>query len=436
MTLKFAASVTAFMAAMAVAAPQPFAAEFTRIVGAAYPDAKFQMEADVPFVGLYQWSRITREYNRQYPPIDALGLDFAESEYLLIPRLDIGLYRDLELYLKFPVVIQWVKTVSMDPSTKGYTSFTLNRQNRPGMQPSDAIVNVSGQSSRSGFGDMSVGLRYAIFNDQRPNHTLNRDKNSTTDPVWWDDTVATWIVDFEYTAPTGSQIDPTSPNGGVGRKNHVLTFSTSASKRFRYADPYFGIFYSLPIPVDKDDPAIINAGQRGGFVVGTEIIPYEDHKAGHKFAFDLRMGATYVGNAGREQNEMSEFFPGKSFFQKDDKGNYVYDSTGYPIIANSKDFGRLKATEQFLEITGQLGLYFVAAKYFKFSSYVGFGHNTLHFLTCDDLGVDKNGDGKINPGDGDTLNPNYEAELDQRGNRFRLADTFNMFWSVTLTGQF
>lgn len=415
------------------------AAQYTKVVGAFYEDAPFQANVDLLFQGFYRKATITREFNNGAQLIDATNMDYSEAIYTLTPRLDIGVFRDIEIFATFPVVVSWSKDVSLSADSQGWKRFTLNRQNKPGNTAADSIVMVPGSSSRSGYGDMTVGFRWAIFNDQRPNHILGRDKEAKT--LWWDDTIATWLLGFEYTAPTGSQIDPAVPNGGPGRKAQVLTFTTAFSKRFRYLDPYFGVFYSLPFtvgPSSKSDPKYydyIHPGMKGGFSIGTEIIPYEDIKEGHKFGVDFRIGALFVSDADLEHSEMAEFFPSGAFFKKDDKGAYVLDADGNPQI-DKKDYGRLTATEQYVEFMGQFGLYFVAARYFKFATNLGFGHDTLHYLTYDKIGVDKSGNGIVSATEGDELNPSYEAELDQRGKRIRLSDSFLIFWNVCLTGQF
>jgi hypothetical protein len=432
--------LTTLCAAILAAAAPADAAQYTKVVGAFYDDAPFQANVDLFFQGWYKRSSITREYNKGTAMIDAANLAYAEDLYTLVPRLDIGVFRDLEIFVTFPVVLSWTKDLSLDSSTNGMKQFTLNRQNLPNRKEEDAIVKVPGAMDRSGYGDMTVGFKWAIFNDQRPNHVLERDKDAGT--LWWDDTTATWLIAFEYTIPTGSQIDPAVPNGGPGKKVQVLTFSTAFSKRFRYLDPYFGVFYSLPFsvgPGSDTDPKYydyIRPGHKGGFNVGTEIIPYEDHKEGHKFGVDFRLGTIFVSDAQVDHSEMAEFLPGESFFKKDENGEYERDDEGFPVIDKPNDFGRLTATEQYVEFLGQFGLYFVAAKYFKFATNIGFGHDTLHYLTFDKIGTDRNNNGIVSKAEGDIVNPAYEAELDQRGKRLRLSDTFIFFWNICMTGQF
>ena len=422
------------------------AAEFTRVVGAFYNDDPFQADVDVTIEGFQKWGTVTREYNVNGTMIDAAGLSYSESMFTLVPRADIGIFKGLEIFFEFPVVMQWTREVSLDQSIKRdaggrYTNFTMNRENQPNYTKSDWIVNGAGSVSRSGFGDMSVGVRWAVFNDQRPTYTLKREKDSKDNPIWWDDTLATWILEFMYTAPTGTRIVPAG-NSGVGLGAHQFTFSTALSKRFRYMDPYFGISSCFQVSQGPDDPSQISyykyvrPGQVGSMIVGTEIIPYEKHALGYKVALDIRFGMKYISGGDSDYTEMADFFPGTTFFQKDASGNYVRDSNGYPIIQNPTDFGRLTGREQYLQFYGGIGFYFIAAKYFKLSTSVDLGHDTLHFITFDPIGIDKNGNGRFNPAEGDVPNPNYEGELDQRGYRFRIMDTFLISWSVMLSGQF
>jgi hypothetical protein len=407
------------------------------VVGSFYEDKPFMADVDMAFQGFHRWGTLTREYQDGASLLDATNLDFQESVITMVPRLDIGIYRDLELFATFPVVLLWSREWNFNPSTNAYSRFTMNRHNMPGQPASDAIVKPQGGARHWGYGDMTVGVRWAIYNDQRPTHTLDRDKESGR--IWWDDTIATWLVEFAYTAPTGNAIDAAEYSSGPGKKAHLLSFGTAVSKRFRLADPYIGLFYQFPLPTctgDKNSPdyrTCIRPGQRGSMTLGTEIIPFENHKAGNKVAIDIRLGATYVSDADLEYSEAADLLPGWSFFVKKPDGSYVLDADGYPKVdPANRTFGRLTATEQYLELVGWLGLNANIVKYVRLSTYIGFGHDTLHYLTYDKIGSGDGG-GYISSTES---NPLYETELDERGKRTRLADTFLLFWTVSLAGQF
>lgn len=153
---------------------------------------------------------------------------------------------------------------------------------------------------RGGFAEPSIGLHWAMFNDQR------------------DDTKATLLLGLDYTMP----IVPiaTSENDAVGRGMHELKFRLASSKKFKWIEPYFGLEYLLPFasansPIGKVDPE--NQGQvftrppmRGDFTIGTEFIPYENPKTGARYAIDLRFSFGYISE-GRDYSPLFDHL-GKS----------------------------------------------------------------------------------------------------------------------------
>jgi hypothetical protein len=411
-----------------------YASNYTKVAGAFYEDDPFDANIDIFFQGFYKNSTITREFldKNRGKIIDAKNLDYNETYYLLSPKLEIGVYKDLEVYAVFPIYITYEKSIDFATQT-GWKQITLNKENKyygdTKEDPNRIIRNIPDKAVRGGFGDMSVGIKWAPFYDQKPYHILNRDKSR----LHWDDTMATWVLGFEYTIPTGARYDlneqATSSNkGDIGKKIQILSFWTAFSKRFEYVDPYFGVFYNLPLTTSN---SLISGSHRAGFDIGTEIIPYEDVQLGNKFTFDFRLSAAFVSNAEKAYSEIAEFLPN---FKKDSDGNYILGEDGLPIIDS---WGRVTATEQYFEFRGTFGISFVVSKYLRLMSNVGFGHDTWHFITyANSCSEDRNNNGRCSKDEGDIPNPVYEPILDQRGNRFRIADTLIIFWNASLTGQF
>lgn len=413
---------------------QAFASNYTKVAGAFYEDDPFDANIEIFFQGFYKSSTITREFldKNKGIVIDAKNLDYNETYYLLSPKLEIGVFRDLELYTILPIYLSYEKSINF-ATQSGWKQITMNKTNtyygQTTPDPNRIIRNIPDKAVRGGFGDMSVGIKWAPFYDQKPYNILKRDKGKLN----WDDTMATWVLGLEYIIPTGARYDldeqATSSNkGDIGKKLQILSFWTAFSKRFEYVDPYFGVFYNLPLTISS---SLISGSHRAGFDIGTEIIPYEDVQLGNKFSFDFRLSASFVSNADKAYSEVAEFLPN---FKKDQDGKYINGNDGLPII---ESWGRVTATEQYFEFRGIFGLSFVVAKYLRLMSNVGFGHDTWHFLTfANSCSNDKNNNGRCSPDEGDIPNPVYDSILDQRGNRFKIADTFIIFWNVSATGQF
>lgn len=138
-------------------------------------------------------------------------------------RASVGLYRDLELHFTIPLVLSETFRSSLTPEAKKDGSSL--RQD--GVVSADEIT----RQRTSILGDMQLGIQWGIFNDHRDPH------------------VATWVIGFTWTMPTGWVWNPNDPNtllngGGVGRGAHVLTFHTALSKRISIFEPYVKIWYS------------------------------------------------------------------------------------------------------------------------------------------------------------------------------------------------
>src|SRR5690606_30310516 len=115
---------------------------------------------------------------------------------------------------------------------------------------------------RSGFAEPSVGIHWAPFNDER------------------DDTKATLLIVMDYVMP----IVPIArqDNDAVGQGVHELQWKVTASKRFDWIEPYFGMQYFLPFastdsplrPIDDREnigQVITRPPQRALITLGTEF---------------------------------------------------------------------------------------------------------------------------------------------------------------------
>ena len=125
--------------------------------------------------------------------------------------------------------------------------------------------------------------------------------------------------------------------GAIGDKLHRYTWSTSISKKLKFVEPYFELWYTLPwkgpgFYTNCDNPNDLNMGRAencgipgspwtrdetgirpphtGGFVFGTELTIFERPERFQRVVLDLRGWGTYVSE-GRYYNEMSDLMPSK-----------------------------------------------------------------------------------------------------------------------------
>lgn len=408
-----------------VAATEVAAAEFTRVASSFETDKPFGMFLDVAFDRTQTRGKITREWYQDGKITDVTELRYTGIDTRMNIDAHLGLYRDLEFYFQLPIVF------AQDRSW-GYAFGTTDQNSTLGRNCIDAAGNAlpapsnpsnpgpntctpgngtgrvfaggdGSKSFRGGLGDLSFGLAYAIFNEKR------------------DDTKPTWVMRFTYTAPSASVLDPSAPTsetarGAIGERVHRYTFATQLSKRVGYADPYFGLHYTLPWvgpgaysncskPSASNQGAPENCNQgawsltetgirpahTGGFVFGAELVPFERVDAHQKIAFDFRGWLTYVSE-GRYYNELSDLN------------------------------GKLNYTSDYAQLGAHLGLVAHAAEFFRLTAYASLAYNTEHFLTNEGVGLD--GSGK--PGIIDQpveRNPNYDWRMDRTSRRFRIEET-------------
>lgn len=424
--------------ALLLLAPLAHGAEVTRIASSGDPDHPFGFFLDAAFERTQHRGKITREWYQSGTNVDVDELRFQHLDTRLNLDAYIGLYQDLQFHFQLPIVFQddraWGFAGGTDP---GNTTLYRNCLNPDGSTPTDGTcpapgsgsgrlftVDENAKSFRSGLGNLTFGLAYAFFKTER------------------DDTKPTWVVSFDYTAPTAPVLNPSAgtsnaSRGTLGDKVHRYKFATTISKRISIADPYFGLWYTLPwlgpgyySNCDDASPSRMgrpdNCGvgmtspsgrQRawsrdqtglqpphtGGFFFGSEIVVFENPRLSQKVAFDLRGFMTYTAE-GRVYNELSDLF------------------------------GKLLYTQDHLTLGGHLGFTARAAEYVHLKAYAKLAYDTEHFLTREEPGEDFNENGSVDfTSEPREINPNYDWRIDHPGRRFRISEQviFNVYVAAT-----
>ena len=247
------------------------AAEVTRVVTAFDDDNRFDFNLTLSFLHEAKSAFVKREslVTRTAPNGDMVtrnelvkDLQFQQTRNILDLRADFGIFWDIGFHVDVPIVLTDDRRLDFDQSLGrdclfpgqatiptcvnaqnstilrdgilpgfGQTSYGLDAgHNRPYQDPSQTVF---GGPTRSGIEYLGLGVSGAIFNQAR------------------DDTKPTWLVGFDALLDVGKDMrfDPLAPgaNSGVGLGYHQMVFSTSVSKRFRHFDPYFGVWYMLPV---------------------------------------------------------------------------------------------------------------------------------------------------------------------------------------------
>ncbi|WP_338866086.1 hypothetical protein [Myxococcus stipitatus] len=430
----------AVLAALSLGVPfVASAADITRIASALEDDDPFDLFIDVGFERTQTRAKIVRE---QLPTNAQPGTtgDVAELWYKGVDarlnlRMAIGLYRDLELSFKLPLVFQqnerWDFTSQSSRSTSTITNNCINADGSPVGGNIDAcladplangapLFGVPQESFRGGLGNLHFGLAYAFFNQEK------------------DDTKPTWIVGIDYEAPTAKVRDPSvdttnsDERGNIGDRVHKYQIYTAFSRRMGAAEPYFKASYTIPVRgpgiysnCDQRDASPPNLGAPGncgqgpwnrketgikspelvGMMAGVELVPFDRPEKHQKFALDLRAIGNYVG-AGRYNNELSAALR------------------------------KLLTSEEYFQVGGLVGVNASAAESFQIRASGTFLYNTDHVLTNEEIGKDLDGDGQINDAMGSPeLNPTFDWRYDLVSRRFRAigSTTFRFDLSATFS---
>jgi hypothetical protein len=414
------------------------AAELTRIASSFEDKHPFGMFIDGAFVRTQHRGKIVREWHQRERNSGSVDVeDVSELRYLMIDQrlnldLHLGLWKDFEFHYGLPVVFQQNRSWTFAAGTDESNSTIINNCIQPNgdiTDPGCAATSVgrrpmfevggASDSFRGGLGDMTFGLAYAFFNQQK------------------DDTKPMWIIGVDYTAPTSAVIDPTLPTsaearGAIGDKLHKYKFYNSISKRVGIADPYFQVWYTLsywgpgwysncdhPNPVTMGHPENCGVGpwsrretgikpaHKGGLVMGSEFNAYDEPSKHQKVALDLRGVATY-NSEGRYYNEMSDLL------QK-----YLY-------------------TAEFFEVGGRVGFTAHAAEYVQLSASGELLYRSEYTLTDESIGKDftsRSSGAPPSPCEGkangtvditactEEQNPNFDWRSDMVSRRFRMSET-------------
>jgi len=404
-------------------------------------------------------------------------------------RADVGLYKDLGLFFRLPLILADDRSLDdLDGSKEAVNS--KGRAADPATGASLFRLPFS-SPTRSGIDYVAAGMRWSVFNHYR----------DPTKPTW------TWEVEGRFgvgdplrpcnanpeVVPTAAGGDgnrryaqcPGSPDDaknpsierggvwyrnpnaesrspGISRGTNAIRLGTLVSNRFRYVEPYGGFWFMAEW--QKAGTEIGNYGDvegiitnrppiRGGLTGGLMIHPWENREQFQRFTIDLRFDATYVSQ-GREYTPLFDALGSSnaSSLVANNPKNYTdagadpTDPTGVRRISvgnyrNPIPFTGVTDVEAHGIFGGRMGFIVQAAQYIRFNLGFGLTHVQAHNITASDA---CNPDFDPAPGaagrcrSGGTgrvtgaPNPNHRPLLDLPGRRFRQAET--IIWDAWIAG--
>jgi hypothetical protein len=408
--------------------------------------------------------------------------EYIETTSTLTPRLDVGVYKDLAVYAKFPIVLANSRRIDPIDGTDANASAAV------GGAPGEVLFNLPFEApDRSGLENVTVGIDFGIFNQAR------------------DRTKPTWILGFEARISAGTVMSACNANPGPGevecahegdinRNNTLdgdlldangntlesqaiesrdagiargttgLNIHTLMSKRLKYIEPYGGFDALIEVQqsesgldvTDVDGTLVNNPPVVGTVMVGMMVHPWENREAFQRITLDLRFQGEYHSE-GRDYSELYDALgssnaaslrnPKWAGYRRNDSFNDP-DTDAYSIV----DEGSEKIYTTGLAVVEAYGSYraagsltWRAGEYVQLQAGVGLRFDQAHGISHDQpCNPDFKGDpdaagpchsetGVVPPPTTGIPNPSYRPTVNAVGRRFYVDESIT--YEVFASGQ-
>lgn len=400
-----------------------------------------QINVEIGVIGFDYWAKsglITREFtcvstdkdSQALCPNGSKILDRKEMRYESSAQglnfsAKIGFWRVASLELHLPYVLSNQTTLDYDEGVSGSNSSV----NPDGAAPKLFALPFDGRD-RSGIGDLEARIRFAPL-------SLARDIAKPN-----------WVVDINIVFPTSTlkSVDNDAPGQGLWQ----IELSTAVSARFMpWLEPYFKLGGNFRLTgADTffeeygNTQTLAAPGHQLLIALGVDLIPYENQGKEEFFTIDIGADLRFQFE-GREYTALYEALGGSDCDPGDD--NQACDLTTYtrgdidPATGERRKSDGLTDIEQFATVRGWVGFRWQMWKHIQLRFMGWIGHETSHFLTTADAGVDLDNKNQVEASNSDGVNeynPVYNDAYDSIGTRFRTANTFLWGLNVKLIGKF
>ncbi|CAN5924620.1 hypothetical protein BH11MYX4_BH11MYX4_64580 [soil metagenome] len=366
---------------------------------------------------------------------------YRQSTTTLEIGADIGLFRDLALSFRLPLILADSRELE---DLDGSTANPQRLQDPSGEQ----LFSVPFKSpTRSGIDQIGFALNYAIFNQQR------------------DEVMPTWVIGAESRFSIGPRLhacnergavqcpDPVNPTGpsrdpGISRGMTTLALHTIFSRRSGYVEPYLGFRGQIELPAANSDfgassdvngTLLSRPPLLGTFTVGTEVYPYENRESFQRLVLDFKVHGTYH-SPGREYSELFDALGSSQArsLREPNPGAYQGDAARSTVdpAAPRVYFSGITDQQAFGSFGGAVGATMQAGEHVKFTAGLGLTYAQSHLVTAADAcNPDSSGGpgasgpcrtGASTAGGGTATgipNPNHRQVIDLPGRRFSVDDT-------------
>lgn len=422
---------------------------FTDAIDAWDENDAFDANLHVGFQRRRTAGTIQRERGEGTARDSANWTDIGDWEHVrneLVLGADIGIYRDLMVFARFPLVLSDTREVlypeGIAPAT---VDMELQEATTVTGEPAGLYTMPFVSPTRSGVDTLHLGTAFNLLNQARR-------------PAF-----PTWMMLFEFQLGIGDIMNPCEKgvddcDQGVSRGTHAFRFESRMSRRYRYAEVYSGMLFHFEWAGRAEDRFSPSGGLsgyqnvrppiQGAFTAGVAFIPWENRQSWQRFTIDLRLQGTYISE-GRDYSPLfdalgSSQHPALAIDNLEGRPN-----GGSTAGIRRVPFNGLTDVEAHGKIGGTVAIEMQAARYVRFRFGLDVQYITSHIITfadgcnpnADVAGADdvraciRNGDGTANQDEG-LLNPHHRPVIDRSGNRFRLDGAVDLNLFVGASAQF
>lgn len=370
-------------------------------------------------------------------------LTYAQHRDGLSLRAEVGLYKDLMLHLELPLILEEATSYAFDQSAGSGCVYPpaaspncVNVSNSSTI--ADGIAPVGGFDARAaGMPLGGAGVLRGPLRGARGGSGLDAFDTVNLGLTWApfsqarDDTKPTWTITAEGQISFGNikAFDRAVPdaNHAVSEGLHRIHLRTAVSKRFRFFEPYWAIWYTLQLA--RGDSLFRDYGRAqktkdpqmmGGAIVGTEIIPLERPAQQYRVAIDLRgrLTGTFQGRGYSEAWELLAGSPALRCDASTAAYNPACDPAQPANPYQNQPFTGLTTIQNYATVGTDVAVTAQLGRFFQIRTGFAYTHDQPHLVTGEDIGTPHSGAGRVTRAS--EFNPAYRPVIDQAGRRYRV----------------